>query len=75
MGYGGGWVEMVMGGSMEVGGSASDGRIGGGQIGDGKSVVVPISVLICFCLCFSVLVVVIWWWIRRHLWVDFGGCG
>ena len=57
VGYGGGWVEMVMGRSVVVGGSASDGRIGGGRIGDGKSVVVPISVLICFCLCFSVLVV------------------
>ena len=61
---------MVMGGSVVVGGSTGDGRIG-----DGKSVVVPISILICFCLCFSVLVVVIWWWIRRQLWVDFGGCG
>ena len=52
---------MVMGESMVVGGSAGGriggGRIGGGQIGDGKSVVVPISVLICFCLCFSILVV------------------
>ena len=57
MGYGGGWVEMVMGRSVVVGGSAGDGRIGGGRIGDGKSVVVLISVLICFCLCFSVLVV------------------
>ena len=27
---GGGWVEMVMGGSMVVGGPASDGRISGG---------------------------------------------
>ena len=35
-----------------VGGSAGDGRIS-----DGESVVVPISVLICFYLCFSVLVV------------------
>ena len=60
---------------MVVGGSAGDGRIDGGQINDGKSVVVPISVLICFCLYFSILVVVIWWWIRRQLWVDFGGCG
>ena len=60
---------MVMGGSVVVGGTAGDGRIG-----DGKSVVVPISILICFCLCFSVLVVVIWWWIQRQLWVDFGGC-
>ena len=67
---GGGWVQLVMGGSVVVGGSAGDGRIG-----DGKSVVVPIFVLIYFCLCFSVLVVVIWWWIRRRLWVDFGGCG
>ena len=48
---------MVMGGSMVVGGSTGDGRIGGGRIGDGKSVVVLISVLICFCLCFSILVV------------------
>ena len=32
-------------------------RIDGGLINDGESVVVPISVLICFCLCFSVLVV------------------
>ena len=87
-GYGGGWVEMgrsmvggfglwvmAMGRSVVVGGLASDGQIDGGRISDGESVVVPISVLICFCLCFSVLVVVIWWWIRRHLWVDFGGCG
>ena len=43
---------MVMGGSVVVGGSAGDGRIS-----DGESMVVPISVLICFCLCFSVLVV------------------
>ena len=57
VGYGGGWVEMVMGGSVVVGGSAGDGRIGGGRISDDESVVVPISVLICFCLCFSVLVV------------------
>ena len=42
---------------MVVGGSASDGQIGGGQINDGESVVVPISILICFCLCFSILVV------------------
>ena len=42
---------------MVVGGSAGDGQIGGGQINDGESVVVPISVLICFCLCFSILVV------------------
>ena len=42
---------------MAVGGSAGDGRIGGGRISDGESVVVPISVLICFYLCFSVLVV------------------
>ena len=41
---------------MVVGGSASDG-LDGGQINDGESVVVPISVLICFYLCFSVLVV------------------
>ena len=41
---------------MVVGGSASDG-LDGGQINDGESVVVPISVLICFCLCFSILVV------------------
>ena len=52
MGYGGGWVEMVMGRSVVVGGSTGDGRIS-----DGESMVVPISVLICFCLCFSVLVV------------------
>ena len=57
MGYGGGWVEMVMGGSVVVGGLAGDGRIGGRRISDGELVVVPISVLICFCLCFSVLVV------------------
>ena len=64
VGYGGGWVKMgrsVVGGFglwvMAVGGSAGDGRIGGGRISDGESVVVPISVLICFCLCFSVLVV------------------
>ena len=57
MGYGGGWVEMVMGGSVVVGGSAGDGRIGGGRISDGESVVVPISILICFFFCFSVLVV------------------
>ena len=56
VGYGDGWVEMVMDGSVVVGGSAGDGRIGGGRISDGESVVVPISVLICFCLCFSVLV-------------------
>ena len=43
---------MVMGRSVVVGGSTGDGRIS-----DGKSMVVPISVLICFCLCFSVLVV------------------
>ena len=30
MGYGGGWVEMVMGRSVVVGGSTGDGRIGGG---------------------------------------------
>ena len=30
MGHGGGWVEMVMGRSMVVGGSAGDGRISGG---------------------------------------------
>ena len=42
----------MMGRSVVVGGSAGD-----GQISDGESVVVPISVLICFCLCFSVLVV------------------
>ena len=35
MGYGGGWVEMVMGGSVVVGGSVSDGRIGGGRIDGG----------------------------------------
>ena len=75
MGYGGGWVEMVMGRSVVVGGSAGDGQIGGGQISDGESVVVPISILIYFCLCFSIFVVVIWWWIRRQLWVDFGGGG
>ena len=57
MGYGNGWVEIVMGGSVVVGGSVGDGRISGGRISDGESVVVPISVLICFCLCFSVLVV------------------
>ena len=34
----------------------------------GESVVVPISVLICFCLCFSALVVDL-------AAVDFGGCG
>ena len=70
VGYGGGWVKMVMGRLVVVGGSVGD-----GQIGDGKLMVVLISVLICFCLCFSVLVVVIWWWIQRWLWVDFGGCG
>ena len=48
---------MVMGGSVVVGGSAGDGRINGGQINDGELVVVPISVLICFCLYFSILVV------------------
>ena len=48
---------MVMGRSVVVGGSAGDGQIDGGRISDGESVVVPISVLICFCLCFSVLVV------------------
>ena len=52
VGYGGGWVEMVMGGSLVVGRSTGDGRIGGGE-----SVVVPISILICFFFCFSVLVV------------------
>ena len=70
VGYGSGWVEMgrsmvggfglwvmAMGRSVVVGGSASDGQIGGGRISDGESVVVPISVLICFCLCFFVLVV------------------
>ena len=36
MGYGGGWVEMVMGRSVVVGGSAGDGRIGGGRIGGGR---------------------------------------
>ena len=51
VGYSGGWVEMLMGESVVVGGSA------GGRIGDGELVVVPISVLICFCLCFSVLMV------------------
>ena len=30
MGYGGWWVEMVMGGSVVVGGLVGDGRIGGG---------------------------------------------
>ena len=55
--YGGGWVEMVMGGSVVVDGSTGDGRISGGQIGDGESVVVPIFILVCFYLCFSVLVV------------------
>ena len=40
-----------------MGGSAGDGRIGGGRISDGESVVVPISILICFFFCFSVLVV------------------
>ena len=30
VGYGGGWVEMVMGGSVVVGGSAGDGQINGG---------------------------------------------
>ena len=34
----------------------------------GESVVVPISVLICFCLCFSALVV-------DSAAVDLGGCG
>ena len=34
----------------------------------GESVVVPISVLICFCLCFSALVV-------DSVAVVFGGCG
>ena len=33
MGYGGGWVEMVMDGSVVVGESVGDGRISGGQIG------------------------------------------
>ena len=28
MGYGGGWVEMVMGGSLVVGGSAGGGWVG-----------------------------------------------
>ena len=28
VGYGGGWVEMVMGGSGVVGGLAGDGRVG-----------------------------------------------
>ena len=60
MGYGGGWVKMVMGRSVVVGGLAGDGRIG-----DGELMVVPISVLIYFCLCFFVLVVVVWWLIRR----------
>ena len=46
-----------MGRSVVVGGSTGDGQIGSGRISDGESVVVPISVLICFCLCFSVLVV------------------
>ena len=48
---------MVMGGLVVVGGSTGDGQIDGGRISDGESVVVPISVLICFCLFFSVLVV------------------
>ena len=30
VGYGGGWVEMVMGRSVVVGGSAGDGQISGG---------------------------------------------
>ena len=45
---GGGWVEMVMGGSVVVGGSAGDRRIS-----DGESVVVPISVIICFFFFFG----------------------
>ena len=57
VGYGSGWVEMVMGRSMVVGGSAGDGRIGGGRIDDGESMAVLIFVLIYFCLCFFVLVV------------------
>ena len=61
MGYGGGWVEMVMGRSVVVGRSAGDGRIGGGRIGDGELMVVPIFVLIYFCLCFFLF----WWLIRR----------
>ena len=70
MGYGGGWVKMgrsVVGGFglwvMVVGESVA---VGGRLVGE--SVVVPISVLICFCLCFSVLVV-------DSAAVDFGGCG
>ena len=39
MGYGGGWVEMVMGELVVVGGPTGDGRIGVGRISDGESVV------------------------------------
>ena len=35
----GGWVEMVIGGLVVVGGSAGDGRIGDGWVDDGESVV------------------------------------
>ena len=33
VGYGSGWIEMVMDGSVVVGESVGDGRTGGGQIG------------------------------------------
>ena len=49
-----------------MGGSAGDGRIGGGRIDDGELMVVPICVLIDFCLCFFVLVVVVVWWLIRR---------
>ena len=50
------WVGSGCGLWRWVGGDG-DGRIGGGRISDGESVVVPISILICFFFCFSVLVV------------------
>ena len=56
VGYGGGWVEMMMDGSMVLGESVGDGRIGGGQIsGCGWVSPVPppiLVVLVVFCFCF-----------------------
>ena len=49
MGYGGGWVEMVMGRSVVVGGSAGDGRIGGGRIDGGADLCSDLFLSLLFC--------------------------
>ena len=61
-----GWVEMVMGGLVVVGGSTGDGQIDGGRISDGWIGGGANLCSICFCFLFCFL----FWW----LWFD-GGCG